>query len=134
MRKGGKVIVRGDGGFFEEELLDYLESLGAGYLIKTKMKNLLTVLGRWGWVAVPGYPGWEQTESYYQCGTWSCARRFVAVRKLVGEEERGLFTIPEYEYFCYVTTEALSPIEAHERYGQRATCETWNVRCKKCET
>ena len=54
--------------------------------------------------------------------------------------ERGLFTLPVYEYFCYVTTERLSPIEAHRSYGKRATCdlsacdhaqaETWIEECK----
>lgn len=52
-----------------------------------------------------------------------------AVRKLV-KIERGLFPLPLYEYFCYVTTERLSPIEAHGSYGERATCETWIEECK----
>lgn len=38
--------------------------------------------------------------------------------------------MPEYEYFCYVTTERLTPIEAHRLYGERATCETWIEECK----
>jgi len=28
-------------------------------------------------------------------------------------------------YFCYVTTEALTPWQTHKKYGERATCETW---------
>ncbi len=36
----------------------------------------------------------------------------------------------DYEVFCYVTTEALTPWEAHTRYGQRATCETWIEEAK----
>ncbi len=32
---------------------------------------------------------------------------------------------PEYDYFCYVTTEPLTPWETHKTYGKRATCETW---------
>mgnify|MGYP001570131593 FL=1 len=43
--------------------------------------------------------------------------------------ERGLFDVPVYEYFCYVTTEHLSPMEAHRSYGERATCETWIEEC-----
>ncbi len=30
-----------------------------------------------------------------------------------------------YDYFCYVLTEALTPWQAHKKYGERATCETW---------
>ena len=65
----------------------------------------------------------------YRCAEWNCARRFVAVRQLV-KIEKGLFEMPEYEYFCYVTTERLTPIEAHRLYGERATCETWIEECK----
>ncbi|TVL99406.1 MAG: IS1380 family transposase, partial [Candidatus Kuenenia stuttgartiensis] len=35
-----------------------------------------------------------------------------------------LVEVSVYEYFCYVTTERLSPMEAHRCYGKRATCET----------
>ena len=30
-----------------------------------------------------------------------------------------------YEYFCYLTTEPLTPWQAHRGYGERATSETW---------
>ena len=36
-----------------------------------------------------------------------------------------MITDPVYDYFCYVTTERLTPWQAHKRYGERATCETW---------
>lgn len=41
-----------------------------------------------------------------------------------------MFDILVYEYFCFVTTEWLSPMEAHSCYGKRATCETWIEGCK----
>src|SRR5574337_700289 len=128
-KKRVRVIVRGDSGFFSGELLDYLESVSAGYLIKVKIKNLIGLLEGQKWEAVEGNAGWEQADLMYQCAPWNCARRFVAVRKLI-KIERGLFPIAVYEYFCYVTTERLSPIEAHRSYGKRATCETWIEECK----
>ncbi len=124
IKNGVKVIVRGDSGFFSGELLDYLESIGAGYLIKVKMKNLISLLGQQKWISIPKRRGWEQAVFWYQCAGWSHPRRFVAVRQLIGIE-KGLIEIFEYAYFCYVTTENLTPIEAHEKYGKRATCETW---------
>lgn len=124
-----RVIFRGDSGFFSGELLDYLESVSAGYLIKVKLKNLVKVLDAQKWAAVKGHAGWEQADFMYRCAEWNRSRRFVAVRKLV-KIERGLFPLPVYEYFCYVTTERLSPIEAHGSYGERATCETWIEECK----
>ena len=30
-----------------------------------------------------------------------------------------------YDYFCYVVSESFSPLQAHKKYGERATCETW---------
>jgi hypothetical protein len=33
--------------------------------------------------------------------------------------------IEKYDSFCCVTTERLTPCQAHKFYGERATCETW---------
>ena len=129
MKKRVRVIFRGDSGFFTGELLEYLESVSAGYLIKVKLKNLVGLLEGQKWEKVKGNAGWEQADFWYQCAGWNCARRFVAVRQLI-KTERGLFDIPVYEYFCYVTTERLSSMEAHSCYGKRATCETWVEECK----
>lgn len=129
IRKGVKVIFRGDSAFFTGDLLDYLESKGAGYLIKVKLKRLRALLERQVWTAVSGFSGWEQAEFQHRCMRWGVSRRFVAVRKLI-RIERGLIDIPVYDYFCYVTTESLAPMEAHRKYGERATCETWIEECK----
>ena len=56
------------------------------------------------------------------------SRRFVAVRRALPKEESPqleLLETSKYDYFCYVTTEALTPWQAHKKYGDRATCETW---------
>jgi len=129
MNKGVRVIFRGDSGFFTGELLEYLESISGGYLIKVKLKNLVRLLEAQEWEDVKEERGWEQADFWYQCAGWNRARRFVAVRQLV-KIEKGLFEMPVYEYFCYVTTERLSPMEAHRCYGKRATCETWIEECK----
>ena len=105
--------------FFDGALLDYLESVSSGYLIKVKLKNPIAVLEGQEWKLVKGCPGWEQADFQYQCATWSRHRRFVSARQLV-RIERGLFDVPVYEYFCYVTTEHVSPMEAHRCYGERA--------------
>ncbi|OOP57401.1 MAG: hypothetical protein AYP45_03540 [Candidatus Brocadia carolinensis] len=69
-KKRVRVIVRGDSGFFSGELLDYLESISAGYLIKVKMKNLIGLLEGQKWEAVEGDAGWEQADFMYQCAVW----------------------------------------------------------------
>ena len=136
MKKRVRVLFRGDSGFFTGELLEYLETVSAGYLIKVKLKNLVGLLEGQKWESAKGNPGWEQVNFWHQCAEWNRARRFVAVRQLVKLVlmkmgiEKGLFDMPGYEYFCYVTTERLTPIEAHRCYGERATCETWIEECK----
>lgn len=129
INNGVKVIFRGDSGYFSGKLFEYLESVGAGYLVKVKLKNLVSLLSRQTWTSVIKHPGWEETVFYYQCSGWSHARKFVAVRRLI-RIEKGLIDIPIYDYFCYATTESLSPMQTHRKYGERATCETWIEECK----
>lgn len=82
------------------------------------------------WTPVPGQPDWKQCAFSHRCGGWPVARSFVAVRRRQPKAEcrqldlldTGVFT---YAYFGSVTTEKLSPWQAHKKYGERATCETW---------
>jgi hypothetical protein len=129
LANGIRKVVRADSGYFSGEILDYLESLEAGYLIKVKFKNLNKLLSRQQWQLVAKMPGWEGTEFLHQCGTWSTKRKFVAVRKQIGISD-DMFRTPIYDYFCYVTTETGTPMQIHRMYGKRATCETWIEECK----
>lgn len=125
-----KIVVRGDSAFFDGALLDLLESIGALFLIKVKMKNLKALLARQSWSPVKNQPGVEAAVFMHQCHGWKKARRFVAIRKLVEIKTEGLlFPMLEYDYFCYVTNMAYTPWEAHRNYAKRATCENlieWN--------
>jgi len=129
LANGIRKIVRADSGYFSGEILDYLESVEAGYLIKVKFKNLNKLLAVQQWQPIAKRPGWEGSEFLYQCGTWEKKRKFVAVRKHVGITD-DMFRTPIYDYFCYVTTEAGTPMQIHRMYGKRATCETWIEECK----
>jgi hypothetical protein len=124
-----RIVLRGDSGYFVGELLAWLDAKGHGYLIKVKLKGLMALLDQQAWHATPNASGWQHCEFIHQCGTWSLGRRFVAVRRLKKEKndsiQAQLLTEPVYDYFCYVTTERLTPWQAHKRYGERATCETW---------
>jgi hypothetical protein len=123
-----RIIVRADSGYFVGALLDLLDAYGHGYLIKVKLKNLVSLLTQQQWAAIAGQPDWEQCTFDYRCGEWKVARRFVAVRRRLPKEESpqlDLLETTQYDYFCYVTTEALTPWQIHKKYGERATCETW---------
>ena len=105
-----------------------LDAYGHGYLIKVKLKNLVSLLTQQQWTAIAGQPDWEQCAFDYRCGEWKVTRRFVAVRQRQPKKESpqlDLLETTEYDYFCYVTTEALTPWQTHKKYGERATCETW---------
>ncbi|MCI5147379.1 MAG: IS1380 family transposase [Candidatus Electrothrix sp. AR3] len=128
-----RILFRGDSGFFSGGLLDLLEKYGHGYLIKVKLKGLKKLLIAQAWTPVPGQPGWEQCVFMHQCGTWSKARLFMAVRLEKPAEEsaqKSLFEIKNYDYFCYVVTDCSTPWQAHKQYGQRATSETWIEEAK----
>ena len=128
-----RIIVRADSGYFVGTLLDLLDAHGHGYLIKVKLKNLVALLTQQQWTAIAGQPDWEQCTFDYRCGDWKATRRFVAVRQRLPKEESPqleLLETTEYDYFCYVTTETLTPWQAHKKYGERATCETWIEEAK----
>ena len=131
-----RIIFRGDSGYFVGDLLELLDTRGHGYLIKVKLKNLIPLLTQQTWTAIKGQPDWEQCEFQHCCNGWSRSRPFVAVRIKQAKKETNpqsdLWGTAEYEYdyFCYVTTEALTPWQTHKKYGERATCETWIEEAK----
>ena len=128
-----RTLFRGDSGFFVGDLLDFLDERGHGYLIKVKLKGLVSLLETQKWQKVKGQPVWEGCEFSHQCETWRTSRKFMAVRREKEEELKGmatLFEIKEYDYFCYVLTDALTPWQAHKEYGQRAVAETWIEEAK----
>ena len=109
--------------------MSLLESRGHGYLIQVKRKGLTGLLSTQAWSPIGGLEGWERCEFFHRCRDWEHPRRFVAVRTEKVPEKKSnqieLLPCKQYENFCYVTSEPLSPWEAHKQYGARAICETW---------
>jgi hypothetical protein len=113
-----RIIVRADSGYFVGALLDLLDAYGHGYLIKVKLKNLNSLLTQQHWTAISGQPDWEQCTFDYRCDDWQATRRFVAVHQRLPKKESpqlDLLETTEYDYFCYVTTEALTPWQTHKK-------------------
>jgi len=82
-----RIIVRADSGYFVGALLDLLEAYGHGYLIKVKLKNLVSLLTQQHWTAIAGQPDWQQCTFTYRCGDWQATRRFVALRQRLPKKE-----------------------------------------------
>lgn len=123
-----ELILRADSGFFNEKLLRVLElsNRKVEYIIKVKLKNMRKILIKQEWEEIPLESGIAMTEFYYQCHGWEKARRFVAIRNKVKIRKEGLlFTITDYEYFCYVTNIEESPLYLHKFYGDRGESENW---------
>jgi len=129
-----KVFVRADSGFFDGDLLNFLEEMKSQYLIKVKLKNLSPLLMQQSWCKVKNKPGIETTEFMHRCYGWKKARKFVAIRVLVDsgdtKDQMTLFPMPEYEFFCYVTNLDFTPLGIHKCYGKRSTSENWIQWCK----
>ena len=121
------LLVRADRGYFDGKLINVIESYrNVRYLIKVKMRNLNDLLRKQDWDKIPGMPGWEMSEFYYQAKSWDRKRRFVAVRKFKGMLETGsFFPVRDYSYFCYVTNIEESPLYLHRLYGDRGESENW---------
>jgi hypothetical protein len=128
-----KIVVRADSAFFNGDLMDYLEEKSSQYMIKVKMKGLVSLLENQKWRKIKSRPEFQSTEFQYKCSGWQRSRRFVAVREIsMTESDDCLFTESkiEYDYFCYVTNMNLSPLASHKYYGKRATSENWIEWCK----
>ncbi len=121
------LLIRADRGYFDGKLIKLIESYrNIQYLIKVRMRNLNDLLRGQDWERIPGMPGWEMTEFYYQAKSWDRKRRFVAVRKFKGMlETDSMFPFADYSYFCYVTNIEESPLYLHHLYGDRGESENW---------
>lgn len=127
-----KVFLRADSAFFNGNLLDFLESQGALYLIKVRMKGLLDLLLTQEWHKVRNNPNFEVTKFEYKCAKWKRPRKFLAVREItIIISDDVLSPEYEYQYFCYVTNEKLAPLKAHKKYGKRGASENWIQWCKE---
>lgn len=125
LNPGVNYFLRADSGFFDGDLLTYLESICAGYLIKVKIKNLNKLLQTQIWTKPKYNSKYEETVFTYKCNSWKKERTLVAIRFQTGVSD-DMYKTPTYDYFCYVTTITnMTPFEIHKYYGKRATSETW---------
>ncbi|EHG0774290.1 TPA: IS1380-like element ISEcp1 family transposase, partial [Klebsiella pneumoniae] len=89
-----EILFRMDSGYFDEKIIETIESLGCKYLIKAKSYSTLTSQAtNSSIVFVKGEEGRETTELYTKLVKWEKDRRFVVSRVLKPEKERAQLSL-----------------------------------------
>jgi hypothetical protein len=119
------VIIRADKGFYDHEIIEYLESQKALFVIVARLtdpikRTLSTLRYR------VHSSGLETAEFTYQPTNWKREYRFVVVRRLIPEdpsEQLTLFSMGKYTYQVVVTNMKLTPLNTWRFYNGRAAVE-----------
>ena len=132
--EGLDVTFRMDGGYFDEDILETIETLGCRYVIKGKgYPTLVAQVTDPKIVFVTGEKDRETTELVTTLNTWIKDRRFVVSRILKEEKDRAQLSFlegEEYEYFFFVTNTELSSAEVVDFYQKRGNCENYIKEAK----
>lgn len=120
-------LVRADSGFYNEELMSYLETEKLNYIMAVRMypnvKN--TVGGLEDWVELAKGIELNQMQFKHENGKH---RRYIIIRKQIDIRPNAggktLFDdLPGYRYSCYVTNLELPLDQVWNIYNSRADCE-----------
>ncbi|HGX5933875.1 TPA: IS1380-like element ISEcp1 family transposase [Escherichia coli] len=129
-----EILFRMDSGYFDEKIIETIESLGCKYLIKAKSYSTLTSQAtNSSIVFVKGEEGRETTELYTKLVKWEKDRRFVVSRVLKPEKERAQLSLlegSEYDYFFFVTNTTLLSEKVVIYYEKRGNAENYIKEAK----
>lgn len=120
-------VVRADSGFFDDQLLSFLEERELSYIVVARMT-------RWLKRQAAGVREWTELDANYSVGEfrlqlhgWEQRRRFVVIRERMRDEKpsvgRKLLDIPGYTFRILVTNGQQVPEEVWRDYNQRADVE-----------
>ncbi len=120
-------LLRADSGFFEDQLLSFLEQRQLPYIVVAR-------LTKWVKRAAQRVEQWRELDDDFAVGEfrlrlhgWSVERRFVVVRERVregrGSVGRKLIDVPGYTFRVFVTSCADAPEEIWRDYNRRADME-----------
>jgi len=126
-------LIRLDSGFFQSDILDYLEEKAMDYVVAAKFTHPIQRIidAQAHWILLD--TGIEICEQEYQSGAWKKPRRMVIVRQQIRERQNApgkqlrLFSEEEihrnYRYSAYVTNLKLAPAEVWRLYRGRGDAE-----------
>jgi len=129
-----EILFRMDSGYFDEDIIETIESLGCKYLIKAKeYPTLVSRVTDPSILFVIGDEGRETAELYTKQNTWERNRRFVASRVLKPEKDRAQLSLidgDEYDYFFFVTNTVLPSEKVIISYQKRGNAENYIKEAK----
>lgn len=126
-------LIRLDSGFFQSDILDYLESKTIDYIVAARFSRPIQrlIASCNNWIVLD--TGIEICEQKYQSECWSKPRRLVIVRQRIKDRPKasgkqlGLFAEEEiyknYRYAAYVTNLKLASAEIWRLYRGRGDAE-----------
>ncbi|HEX7416132.1 MAG TPA: IS1380 family transposase [Smithellaceae bacterium] len=126
-------LIRLDSGFFQSNILDYLEFKTMDYVVAAKFSQPIQrlIAASNNWILLD--TGIEICEQLYQSDSWTKSRRLVIVRQTLKDRPKatgkqlGLFAEQEiyknYRYSAYLTNLKLAPAEIWRLYRGRGDAE-----------
>lgn len=126
-------LIRLDSGFFQSDILDYLEFKTMDYVVAAKFSAPIQrlIAANNNWILLD--TGIEICEQMYQSNSWTKPRRLIIVRQRIKDRPKAtgkqlkLFAEEEiyrnYRYSAYVTNLKFAPAEIWRLYRGRADAE-----------
>jgi len=120
-------VVRADAGFFDNELLSFLEDRGLAYIVVARLTKCVKR-------EVSRIAQWRALDENYAVGEctiklmgWSRSRRFVVVREQIRDSKpsvgKKLIALPEYTVRVFVTSLTSAAEDIWRDYNRRADME-----------
>ena len=129
-----KTTFRMDSGYFDEAILETIETMECTYVIKAKgYPKLVSKASDPGLTFVPGEDGRETAELVVALDSWKKARRFIVKRVRKDPTQTAqLSFLPgeEFEYFFYVTNTGLPAEAVVAFYEKRGNAENYIKEAK----
>jgi hypothetical protein len=116
--------VRADSAFFDQKLLEFLESRHLPYVVVVRRRDTIQrqLHALQEWTALD--PNTSVSEFTLQMPFWSVPRRFIVVRvRLPDPHYQRLLAIPGYDFRVFVTNRTERPAWLWHHYNQRAAIE-----------
>jgi hypothetical protein len=129
-----EIFFRMDSGYFDDGIIETIESLGCKYLIKAKeYPTLVSQVTDPSIIFVTGDEGRETAEFNTKQNTWDEDRRFIVSRALKPEKERAQLSLidsGDYDYFFFVTNTELLSEKVVISYEKRGYAENYIKEAK----